>query len=144
MHVPEWSVYFGYPAGNTIHLVDSGIDTGPLLKFYPVSMAGVRSIATLRAALLGSAHEHLALTIRDLATGALKPVAQTPGAGRQYFRMHRALVEQVEQLLAAGYRPPPTKCEWEDARRASPVVPPHADFSNARYRATCSSERIQK
>ncbi|HEX3499115.1 MAG TPA: hypothetical protein VHT04_07295 [Stellaceae bacterium] len=47
MNVAEWAALEGAPVGSTVHLIDSGIGTGPMLQ---VDIAGCGSVAALRDA----------------------------------------------------------------------------------------------
>jgi methionyl-tRNA formyltransferase len=50
MNVAEWAALEGAPVGCTVHLIDSGIGTGPILAMLQVDIAGCGSVAALRDA----------------------------------------------------------------------------------------------
>lgn len=103
MHVAEWAMLSGGEVGCTVHRVDAGIDTGPILAVRRLDPAGIRSIAELRARVdalqLATLAEVVAEAVR---TGALpEGVPQRREEGRQYFAMHPALRAVLERRLAA-------------------------------------------
>lgn len=106
MNVAEWAAWEHAPVGPSVHLIDPGIDTGPVLAVEPLDVRGAASIAELRRivdeaqiALLGRVLQTI------LATGELPtPWVQPPDSGRQYFRMHTELARQLEAELAAAAR----------------------------------------
>jgi hypothetical protein len=104
MNVAEWAALEGAPVGCTVHLIDTGIDTGPMLATLEVDIASCRSIAALRdtvdrlqVALLG---ELVALIIGGKVP---EPLATADPAGPQYFRMHHDLVATLEVRLAGAH-----------------------------------------
>ena len=104
INIAEWSILFDAPIGNTVHLIDPGIDTGPILRFYPVDVSECPSISAMRSKLVALNATHIAETISDWLAGRLTPLRQDPAAGKQYFRMHPWLLMEVEKKLAAGYK----------------------------------------
>jgi methionyl-tRNA formyltransferase len=100
MNVTEWSVFNGDPIGVTVHMVDSGIDTGDILMQEELPLEPGDTLASLR-----TKHQQLsarllveaALALRD---GTVSHVPQRPEQGRQYYRMHPALRRIVEARLA--------------------------------------------
>ena len=102
MNVAEWAAWNGDPVGCTVHLIDTGIDTGDILVVREVDTSRARSIAELRKlvdgaqiALLGEVVQYI------LREGKLPPRrSQTAAEGLQYFRMHPALVEKLNARLA--------------------------------------------
>ena len=105
MNALEWSVLNGYPTGNTVHFVDSGIDTGKIVAFFPVPIDECRSLAQARMKLAHESAPHLARAISMIARDDTAPYPQEEGAGRQHYRMHPVLRRRVEGLIASGYRP---------------------------------------
>lgn len=102
MNVAEWSVYEGAPVGATVHLVDAGIDTGPILatrelEELPITIAALREkMDWLQLKLLAE------VTAEVVRTGALpEPRPQRREDGRQYFRMHPELRTITEARLRA-------------------------------------------
>jgi folate-dependent phosphoribosylglycinamide formyltransferase PurN len=107
MNVSEWAALEGNPVGCTVHFIDPGIDTGPIIAVREVDSSAARSIAELREivdraqlALLGEVLERLA------ALAQRPPVRpQHPDEGRQFFRMHddlRAILEARLEMPGTG------------------------------------------
>jgi len=103
MNVSEWSRLLGDTVGCSVHLIDEGIDTGDIICCRVVPVTAVDSIAELRAAVNHAQIELLGEVVRYiLATKSLPPRrAQTAGEGRQYFAMHREVLELLDKSLAS-------------------------------------------
>jgi len=93
MNVAEWAWLSGDEVGCSVHLIDRGIDTGPLLATRAVNTEGCTDIRGLRDAVdraqIGLLGEVLAYAI---ATGALPPVIRSQDKVEpQYFSLHSDL-----------------------------------------------------
>ena len=101
MNVAEWAVLEGGPVGCTVHVVDEGIDTGPILLVRPCAPDSPSDIGSLRSVVDREQLRALGDVLQWIhATGALPPARpQTPVEGRQYFRLHARLRAAVEALL---------------------------------------------
>ncbi len=103
MNVAEWAALEGAPLGCTVHLIDSGIDTGPILAMQEVNIAGCGSIAALRAAIDRAQLALLGDVVETIVGGKmLEPIAAAEPPGPQYFQMHRDLVAILERRLLCG------------------------------------------
>jgi len=104
MNVAEWSRLLGLPMGCTVHVVDEGVDTGPILATVGVDVRSARDIASLRH-LLDEAQVKLLADVLDQVRvmGGL-PVLERQGEGRQFFTMHPA----VRSVLENGMRTQPS------------------------------------
>jgi methionyl-tRNA formyltransferase len=101
MNVTEWSVLQGDPVGVTVHLVEPGIDTGPILLRERITPEPAETFETLRRKHQELAAELLVAAAKALEAGTARPVPQSPDAGRQYYRMHPALRRVAERRLHA-------------------------------------------
>jgi methionyl-tRNA formyltransferase len=101
MNVTEWSVLRGDPVGVTVHVVDTGVDTGPILLQEPIPLSPHETFATLRRKHQEVAARLLVRAALDLSDGAVQPEPQALRDGRQYYRMHPALRRVAETRLAA-------------------------------------------
>lgn len=97
-----WALYNDLPVGSTVHMVDAGIDTGPVLlqRRLPVSRGEsyeqiVRRVLTLSGELMAEA-----LTL--LGRGAAQPMPQDPAAGETLRVIAPELLAAAKSRLAAG------------------------------------------
>jgi folate-dependent phosphoribosylglycinamide formyltransferase PurN len=102
MNVTEWAAWNGDPVGCTVHLIDTGIDTGDILVTRAVDASRASNIAELRKLVDASQIELLGEVVQYiLSEGRLPPRrSQTAAEGVQYFRMHPVLVEKLNTRLA--------------------------------------------
>lgn len=93
MSSPEWSLLCGVPLGITIHFMDSGLDTGPiLLRREFASSDDCDSLGDLRNRMIAEGIELLAETLAGLDRGTLSAVPQAEQeTDRQFFVMHERL-----------------------------------------------------
>jgi hypothetical protein len=100
MNVAEWAALEGAPVGCTVHLIDSGIDTGPILAMQQVDITGCGSIAALRDAVDRAQLALLGDIVGSIAGGRMpEPLATAEPPGLQYFQMHQDLVVILETRL---------------------------------------------
>ncbi len=102
MNVAEWAAWNGDPVGCTVHLIDTGIDTGDILIVREVDTSRAGNIAELRKLVDHAQIELLGEVVQYiLREGKLPPRrSQTADEGLQYFRMHPALVDKLNGRLA--------------------------------------------
>ena len=103
MNAAEWSLLLGLPAEMTIHVIDEGIDTGPVLETIPIDVEPDDDVETLRSkcAVLGvQGLVRASDRIRDL------PESRPGGdLGLQCFVLAPALRELLDAKLARGDLP---------------------------------------
>ena len=114
MNSPEWSLLCGVPLGITIHFMDSGIDTGPILLRR--EFAGVDdcdSLTDLRNRMIAEGIELIAEAVAALDRGAVSSVPQTEReADRQFFVMHERLkAVAMPRLKKVRLDPVAGKCD---------------------------------
>lgn len=102
MNVTEWSIWHDDPVGVTVHMVSAGIDTGATLLRECVSVERGDDLADLRAKQQELSARLLHDAVVELRDGSASPVPQRAADGRQYYRMHPALLRSVERRLANG------------------------------------------
>jgi len=93
MSSPEWSLLNQVPIGITIHYVDEGIDTGPVLRRceFP-GAAQCESLNDLRDRLIAFGVENVAEVVAGLDCGTISATPQSDrGRDNQYFVMHQWL-----------------------------------------------------
>jgi folate-dependent phosphoribosylglycinamide formyltransferase PurN len=100
MNVAEWAALEGAPVGCTVHLIDTGIDTGPILATQEVAIAGCGSIAALRGAVDRAQLALLGDIVESIVGGRMpEPLAAAEPPGPQYFHMHQDLAAILEARL---------------------------------------------
>src|ERR1019366_2436212 len=93
MSTPEWSLLNHVPVGITIHYVDGGIDTGPILQRCEYSDAArCESLSDLRHRLIAFGVEKVAEVVAALDRGTISATPQSKlDEDRQFFVMHEWL-----------------------------------------------------
>lgn len=111
MSSPEWSLLQGVPVGITIHYIDSGIDTGPILQKYEYpDAASCHSPADLRHRLIAFGVEKLGEVVSALDRGTIMSNPQpeltaSRTSDNQYFVMHEWLQSRAAAYLATHHHP---------------------------------------
>lgn len=104
MDVVEWAVLeAGRPAaevGLTVHWMDQGVDTGPILLRRKVDIQPGETIADLRRRMEPLMVEMVLAAVRGVRDGTLDPQPQRTEDGKQYFVMHPRLKDCAERRLA--------------------------------------------
>ena len=103
MDVVEWPILEEGPeraqVGLTLHLMDRGVDTGPVLLKHRETMLPDESLSDLRKRLEGQMVDLVLEGILKLHDGSLEAVPQAEQDGRQYYVMHPRLKEVVSMKL---------------------------------------------
>jgi len=104
MSSPEWSLLCGVPLGVTIHFMDSGVDTGPILLRREFAGAdGCDSLADLRNKMIAEGIELIAEAVAGLDRGTISAVAQADREKDcQFFVMHEQLKAVATLRLNKG------------------------------------------
>jgi len=103
MSSPEWSLLCGVPLGITIHLMDNGVDTGPILLRREFLANDCDSLANLRNKMIADGVELLAEAVAGLDRGAISAVGQTDREkDSQFFVMHEQLKAVATRRLKNG------------------------------------------
>jgi len=102
MDVVEWTLAEDRfdQVGQTLHLMDSGVDTGPILLQRRLELHPGDTIASIRTRLEARMPLLMLEGLRGLRDETLRPQLQRPEDGRQYFVMHPRLRAAVERKLA--------------------------------------------
>jgi len=108
MSSPEWSLLQHVPVGITIHFMDAGIDTGPILQRYEFPHAPqCESLSDLRNRLIAFGIEKAAEVVAGLDRGTIAGTPQSDlDEDHQFFVMHdwlraRAAERLTQSRLAA-------------------------------------------
>jgi methionyl-tRNA formyltransferase len=93
MSTPEWSLLNHVPVGVTVHYVDAGIDTGPILQRCEFPDATqCESLSDLRNRLIAFGVEKVAEVVAGLDRGTISATPQSDlDVDRQFFVMHEWL-----------------------------------------------------
>jgi len=102
MSSPEWSLLKNVPVGISIHYMDAGIDTGPILERYELpETAQCESLSDLRDRLIAFGVDKIAEVITALDQGAISAKSQSDlDRDNQFFVMHEWLRDRAAERLA--------------------------------------------
>lgn len=107
MSTPEWSLLTNVPLGITIHYIDAGVDTGPVLgKFELPGASGCTSLTDLRDRLIALGVEKAVEVIHALDRGLISAKVQSQlDRDNQFFVMHEFLEQRAAACLARNCMP---------------------------------------
>ena len=107
MGTVEWSVLSGIEPAVAIQRIDAGIDTGDIVMQAKVPLVKDDTFTDIRNRSYAMTKMMLALAAEQLLSGKARPVMQDKEQGRQYFRMHPAIldvaVEKLSKRLSQAY-----------------------------------------
>jgi folate-dependent phosphoribosylglycinamide formyltransferase PurN len=101
MSTPEWSLLNDVPVGVTIHYINEGIDTGPILERCEFPDAdGYPSLSDLRNRLIAFGIEKAGEVVENLDRGAITATPQSHlDEDRRFFVMHEWLQARASERL---------------------------------------------
>jgi folate-dependent phosphoribosylglycinamide formyltransferase PurN len=104
MSSPEWSLVCGVPLGITLHFMDTGIDTGPIVLRREFAVAdNSSSLSDLRNQMIAKGIELIGEAVAGLDRGTIAAVPQADREkDRQFFVMHHLLKALAEHRLRQG------------------------------------------
>lgn len=105
MNVAEWALLHGVRPTVTVHYIDTGVDTGPILLQKSLPTDAWSSIARGRGIATRVGVEALLKAVQRIADGKAMAQPQRVAAGRQYFVMAEPLLEVLECWLAQKRTP---------------------------------------
>jgi len=94
-----WSVLENDPLGLTAHIVDSGIDTGPILLFIEILPQKEDNLITLRERVDGKKPEIFLKAVQGLNKGQIKPIEQRESEGTCHRPMTVSELINAEKAL---------------------------------------------
>jgi methionyl-tRNA formyltransferase len=111
MDVVEWPIVKGSKIyiGLTVHFMDKGIDTGPILAHYYQRIRPEWTFTQIRKELEIHMPVLMLEGLRGLKDGSCSPSAQKPEDGNQYYIMHPRMKAYAEKWL--------DKSEWLRQRK---------------------------
>jgi len=112
MDVVEWAILEAGAAepkiGLTLHLMDRGVDTGPILLHHPLDLHEGDTREKIRRRMEPAMVRLMLEAIRGLRDGSLQPRPQAEAAGRQYYVLHPRIQEaasaRLERILQVRLR----------------------------------------
>ncbi len=107
MSSPEWSLLKNVPIGITIHYIDAGIDTGPVLQRYEFpGLDRCESLSDLRNRLIAFGVEKVGDVVAGLDRGTISATPQSDlDRDNQFFVMHEWLQARAAERLARNRLP---------------------------------------
>ena len=107
MSSPEWSLLHEVPLGITIHFMDSGIDTGPILLRRQFRRAEeCNSLVDLRNRMIAEGIDLIAEAVTGLDRGTITAAPQADQEkDHQFFVMHDRLKTLAARRLKEGLKP---------------------------------------
>ena len=103
MDVIEWAILEAEDnppqTGLTLHFMDRGVDTGPILKTYPLNLLPHETIEEFRVRIEPEMVKLVIHGVRGIRDGKLEGTPQKKSGGKQYFIMHPRVKEAAENKL---------------------------------------------
>jgi hypothetical protein len=99
MNVVEWALYSGAPVVGTVHRIDAGIDTGPILLERPLDLGAAHSVEEARSLAFDQVARLVGPAVVAHAQGTLEERAQPP-EGTRWYVMHPRLRAQLDRRLS--------------------------------------------
>jgi len=98
MNVVEWAMFNNDKVIGTIHLIDSGIDTGQILLEEELDINTKSDYIVARESAFDQVIKLAGKTVLNLAEGKIKPIPQ-PKEGKRWYTMHPFFHHQLNQIL---------------------------------------------
>lgn len=99
MDVIRWTIIEEGPLAVTLHFVDRGVDTGPILLRGPIPIYLGDDIAILRKRAMYIAVKLVIKGIKMICRDSYNATAQSRAKGKQYYRMSKEQAEEAEIKL---------------------------------------------
>ena len=104
MDTTIWAEWEQQPTGLSLHLMDRGVDTGPIISTHPVERAPDESFEAFYERMEALSAERIVATAQLICQGTVDPTPQEITQGKQYYIMHdrlrEILVNRLENLQA--------------------------------------------
>lgn len=105
MNCLEWTLFYGVQPEITVHLIDKGIDTGPILKRFPIEVHSGDSLSTLRGKSVVCEVLSILEVLSDFQIYFNSKLKQDKLHGLQFFTMHPLLKGLIDDRLTKGWKP---------------------------------------
>jgi methionyl-tRNA formyltransferase len=98
-----WALYKDLPVGSTVHFVDAGIDTGPVLLQRRLPMRRGERYEQIVRRVLTLSGELMAEALTCIERGTAQPKPQDPAAGETLRVIPPELLAAAKSRLAVGH-----------------------------------------
>lgn len=105
MNCMEWTLFYGVQPEITVHMIDKGIDTGPILKRFQIEIVSGDSLSALRGKSVVREVTSIVEVLSDFQRYFNAKVTQDQLQGLQFFIMHPLLKHLIDDRLARGWKP---------------------------------------
>jgi len=102
MSTIEYSILYGFPIAGTVHIIDSGIDTGPILNVSTYELEAGDTIKRVVDRVIMDKENRIFSAIEMIANGNYKTIQNNSDEGLLYYRIHPALRLYVNYLCKTG------------------------------------------
>jgi hypothetical protein len=99
MNVVDWALLNNAPVTGTIHLINEGIDTGPVLYEEVFDLSGYHDLGKARDAAFDKVIRLAGKTLLDFADGKITPRIQPPEGSRWYI-MHPYFRNKLKEKIS--------------------------------------------
>ena len=99
MDTTIWAEWERQPTGLTLHVMDQGVDTGPIISTYPVARAPDESFEAFHGRMEALSATRLVATVQSIGQGAIDSTPQELAQGKQYYIMHDRLRDMLVDRL---------------------------------------------
>tara|TARA_B100000029_G_scaffold501481_1_gene574976 strand:- start:699 stop:1403 length:705 start_codon:yes stop_codon:yes gene_type:complete len=94
-----WSILNGDKVGATVHLVDSGIDTGPIIIKEEIDFSDCRTLIEVRIKAMKKCADLMLKSIMILNSNTSKPINQDISESITYKEMNEEQIRDVENII---------------------------------------------
>ncbi|MBK7558151.1 MAG: hypothetical protein IPI54_07610 [Chitinophagaceae bacterium] len=94
-----WSLLLNIPLIPTLHFINKGIDSGPIVGYYPFNYSKAQSIDAVRNMTRKKMPERAIASIMHAGSKNFMPKENTPGAGVTFYEMHPWLCKHIDSRL---------------------------------------------
>ncbi len=105
MHVVYWPLVYGVYPAITVHFVDRGIDTGPVILQRPIKVNTWFDVFTEHGLSTCCGVDAMLEAVDEVAGGRTQGTPQEASAGQQFFVMAEPLHEVVKRWIGEGRTP---------------------------------------
>ncbi len=101
----EWSLFLGIRPTATLHWIDKGIDTGPVIASRTIEVAAGDSLEVVRGRTVMTGLDLLVENLDSILSGSRKSYPQLATEGVQYYAMCETIRHIVQDWIDSGVTP---------------------------------------